>query len=266
MRFDLDKILIDEIIFYMENQDGDFLLDCKEGIVIDLLNEPIDDEDEDGNNNYNDNSEGDEERFISLPEWTSADGYRLMEKFAAGLRNPVVRNELSAALNRNKGVFRAFRNVLEQYPETEKMWYNYKDREMKNEVINWYNSLREEWGLEPIGIEPEDNSSLVLEDFVIKEKDDFFFTAENANGELTGTVKAVFDEKKSVLNIETLEVKDEYRCMGIGKMLLARLIEKADEKKINVSIDVPFEFDYFSRSLLLEGFKPCMQRFIRKFP
>ncbi|MDR2730070.1 MAG: GNAT family N-acetyltransferase, partial [Treponema sp.] len=59
----------------------------------------------------------------ALPQWGPKDGYRLMEKFTAGLNNPVARQELTAALNKNKGVFRAFRDVLEQYPEVEKIWF-----------------------------------------------------------------------------------------------------------------------------------------------
>ena len=125
MRFELDNILIDDIIFHMENQDGDFVLDSQAGCVVDLFS-----------NEYEDDPDTESERYIALPYWSSNDGYRLMEKFAGGLKNPVVRQELSNALNRNKGVFRAFRDVLEQYPETEKLWFNYKEREMKNEVIN----------------------------------------------------------------------------------------------------------------------------------
>ena len=152
MRFELDNILTDEILFHMENQDGEFLLDTHEGKIIDK----------------NDN-EVDGECFIALPEWSSSDGYRIMEKFTAGLKNPIARQELSSALNRNKGVFRSFKDTLEQYPEIEKLWFRFKEREMKNIVVNWYNALREEWGLEPIGAEPEDTSSLVLEDFVLRE-------------------------------------------------------------------------------------------------
>jgi hypothetical protein len=51
-----------------------------------------------------------------------------MEHFAAGLRNPVVRNELTLALNRGRGVFRAFKDILSRYPETEKLWFSYKER------------------------------------------------------------------------------------------------------------------------------------------
>jgi ribosomal protein S18 acetylase RimI-like enzyme len=88
-----------------------------------------------------------------------------MERFTAGLHNALIREELSAALDRGRGVFRAFKNTLTQYPEAEKLWFSYKDREMKNEVISWYNGLRESWGLELIGEEPEDLVGLVLEDF-----------------------------------------------------------------------------------------------------
>jgi len=265
MRFELDKMLIDDILFYMENQDGAFLLDTQEGHVVDMNNYG-DDFDEEPD--FEDNG-----RFIGLPDWSSADGYRLMEHFAAGLKNPVLREELSNALNRNRGVFRAFRDVLSQYPDTEKQWYNFKDNEMKNEVIEWYNSLREEWGLEPIGSEPEDNTALVLEDFVIKEQEaenreqeaekcDFCFAAETAGGELAGTVSAKING--DCLQINTLEVKPEFRGMGIGKTLLAKMVEKAETQKLEVLIDLPLEFDFFSRALHLENFEPCMRRFIRK--
>lgn len=251
MRFELDKTIIDDILFYMENQDGDFLFDIQEGYVVDTYN-----------HDYDEEPDFRDDRFISIPEWGPSDGYHLMERFTAGLKNPVLREELSGALNRNKGVFRAFRDVLQQYPESEKQWHNYKDQQMKNEVIAWYNALREEWGLEPIGIEPEDNSSVVLEDFLFIEKDGFTFKVITENGESAGIISAELDG--SNLYINKLEVEGEYRGMGIGKTLLTKLLEKADRQKLDVTIDLPCETDYFSRALHLENFKPCMQRFVRK--
>ena len=282
MRFEMDNILTDEILFHMENQDGEFLLDTHEGKIIDK----------------NDN-EVDGERFTALPEWSSSDGYRIMEKFTAGLKNPIARQELSAALNRNKGVFRSFKDTLEQYPEIEKLWFRFKEREMKNVVVNWYNALREEWGLEPLGAEPEDTSSLVLEDFVLKEGNeeerekaralhklcveeredketfaifealnpfvfpgDFCVIAETANGDFSGFICAVNDSP-SALKINALEVKGEYRGMGLAKALLSKLLEKADERKFTVTIDLPAGMEYFARALHLEEFKPCVQRFVR---
>jgi ribosomal protein S18 acetylase RimI-like enzyme len=289
MRFELDNALMDEILFYMENQDGEFLLDTSEGRIIDINNNDFDEEPD-----YNDN-----ERFIALPKWSPRDGFRLMEKFTAGLKNPVLRHELSLALSRNKGVFRFFKNVLEQYPETEKLWFSYKDREMKREVTAWYNALREEWGLEPIGGEPEDTSSLILEDFILREGNntdrekaqalrelcveeredkeisavyesmnpfvfpgDLCFAAESANGDFCGYISAVKDAPL-ILRICALEVKGEYRALGLGKALLSKLLEKADERKFTVTIDLPADTEYFSRTLRLEEFKPCVQRFVR---
>ena len=253
MRFQLDDVLVDDILFHMENQDGEFLLDTQEGKVIEQINDIVDDEDAG--------------RYISLPEWSSNDGYRLMEKFALDLKNPVVRQELSDALNRNRGVFRAYRNVLAQYPEIEKKWYAFKDCEMRNEVISWYNALREEWGLEPVGVEPDDNLPLIMEDFLIREgTQDFSFVAETTNGESAGSVNAQLKQQyeKTSLYVNCLEVTPAFRGMGLGKALLAKILEKADKAKLNVIIDLPCESDFFSRSLHLEDFKPVMRRFLRK--
>jgi len=256
MRFELDNLLIDEILFYMENQDGEFVLDTQDVCIIDICNNDYADETDFSCN----------DRFISLPLWNSNDGYRLMEKFAFELKNPMVRQELSEALNRSKGVFKAYRTILEQYPETEKLWFRYKDQKMKNEVVIWYNALREEWGLEPIGNEPEDNSSLILEDFIInKGSGNFNFNAETSSGEFAGSVCAeLCAENDGLLKIKTLMVKHEFRGMGLGKILLSRLLEQADKNRYDVSIDLPLEAEFFSKALLLEEFKPSMQRFIRK--
>jgi len=297
MRFDLDKILTDEIIFCMENQYGEFLLDTQEAKIINIDKYDIDNEPE--------NISEDEDRYISLPEWDSNDGFRLMEKFASQLKNPVIRHELSAALNTKRGVFRSFKNVLDNYPEAEKMWYNFKDRKMRNEVIAWYNGLREEWGLEPVGGElseiSEDISSIVLEDFIFrdgKEDDEsevtalhklcveelnenvkasfhkskelsdltgsIFLAAETASGGFCGYIQAVNDNsflQKDCFQITRLEVKPEYRGMGIGKTLLSKLLEKAEGK--GVVFDLPAGFEYFSRALHIENFRPVMQRFLK---
>ena len=124
MQFELTEALLDDILFSMEDQVGNFYIDCHEGVVVnwdDCRDEMEEDEEED--------------RFIGLPEWDSSSGFRLMERFAAAFRNPLIRNELCAALNRGKGVFRAFKNTLGQYPEAEKLWFSFKEREMKREVI-----------------------------------------------------------------------------------------------------------------------------------
>jgi len=283
MQFELSPALIDEILFFMEDQEGEFLLDTQEGIVISADDSEFDDDAEEG-------------RYIVLPEWDSSEGFRMMGHFAATLRNALVREELSAALDRGRGVFRAFKNTLSQYPETEKLWFAYKEREMKRVVISWYNALRESWGLELIGEEPEDIEGLALEDFSFREGSaqdvphaeklhknclgesvgadvlvgmgewvfpgDISFAALTAGGDFAGYVSA--QRVSDTLRVCALETEPEYRGLGLGKTLLARLLEKADSLKIdNVIIDLPAEQEFFSRALLREEFKPCVMRYGR---
>jgi len=304
MRFELTEALIDDILFAMEDQEGCFLLDTVEGVVsggpdgADLFDGEIDEEDGEGG-----------ERYIGLPEWDSADGFRLMERFAAGFRNPLISKELSSALGRGKGVFRAFKDVLGRYPEAEKLWFSLKEKEMKREILRWYNGLREEWGLEKIGVEPEDTDDLVLEDFCFRpfeEKDksqaealhsrcveelgenlteigsspdfetiagelysfrgavgsSFGMIVESMNGDFAGYISGAL--KDVALYIQSLEVKPEYRGLGLGEALLVKFIDSLDRGKIKkVMLDLPFWTDGFSRVLLRESFKPYAARYWR---
>jgi len=284
MQFELNQALIDEILFFMEDQDGEFLLDTHEGIVVSTDDEAFDEDADD--------------RYMGLPEWGPSNGFRLMERFTAGLHNALAREELSAALNRGRGVFRAFKDTLTRYPEIEKLWFDYKDREMKSEVLSWYNALRETWGLELIGEEPEDIAGLALEDFTFREgtaqdsapaqelhhtcmgerngeHEDIFagmgewafpgdicFAAETAGGDFAGYANAV--RSGEILRICAVEVQAEYRGLGLGKALIARVLEQADREKIpRVIIDLPAGQEHFSRALLREDFKPCVQRYCR---
>ncbi|MDR2159891.1 MAG: GNAT family N-acetyltransferase [Treponema sp.] len=288
MRFDLTEALIDDILFSMEDQNGEFLLDTREGMII--LTDEI-----------SGNAE-EEDRYIGLPEWDSANGYQLMEHFTAALRNPVVRDELGSALNRGKGVFRAFKDILGRYPEIERRWFSFKEREMKRGIIRWYNGLREEWGLEKIGTEPEETEDLVLEDFRFREagpsdaqaaeslhricREEYVkyakennpaaevfladlswrfpgklaLVAETGGGDFAGYVVA--DGTGPVLHIFALEVKPEYRGLGVGETLMLRFLEKAREGLCSrVTVDLPSTAESFSRELLREAFKPYAVRY-----
>jgi ribosomal protein S18 acetylase RimI-like enzyme len=294
MQFELTEAMVNDILFSMEDQENDFYLDTLKGVV--TGGEDFEGEDPDLD------IEG---RYISLPEWDSSSGFRLMERFVASFRNPLIREELSSALNRGKGVFRAFKDVLIRRPEAEKLWFAYKEREMKREIIRWYNVLREEWGLEKIGLEPEETGDLILEDFRFREltagdiprikelhelcaaenrewmhengifaeeaggepapgaADQRALAAESGNGEFAGYVSAV--SRGSSLYVRALEVKPEYRGMGIGEALLLRLLElfkKTENDKVSqVLIDLPAGAGDFSRVLVREGFKPYMTRY-----
>ncbi|MDR3335369.1 MAG: GNAT family N-acetyltransferase [Treponema sp.] len=282
MRFELTEALIDDILFSMEDQGADFLLDTEEGIIVGGV-------------------DSDEERFIALPEWDSADGYRLMEHFTASLRNPLLREELTAALNRGKGVFRAFKDTLSHHPEAEKRWFSFKERELKKKITDWYNSLRDSWGLEHVGTEPEETDDLVLEDFIFREsvlKDqaaaaelhrycaeeyqnagyttclmvepfpsktgsfpgDLALTVETSSGDFAAYIATV--REGDILYISALEVKAEYRGLGIGEALFSRLLDTLDRHSIaTVLMDMPVEVECFARVLLRNAFKPRVTRY-----
>lgn len=116
----LTSELLDQIIFAMENQETESCLDLKEALVTER--DAIDaDEDE-------------EDRYLDLPDWTSADGFRLMEKFIDKVRNPYYRDRLSTTLQGGKGVFRRFKDVLSEQGSLLQAWYGFKQHEMEKVV------------------------------------------------------------------------------------------------------------------------------------
>jgi len=283
MQFELTDQLIDEILFFMEDQNGDFYIDAREAAVLSF--DDIDFDEEDPQDCI----------FYEIPEWQPNDGFRLMESFTAGLQNSVIKNLLSQALNRGKGVFRAFKDIISQYPEAEKLWFNYRDSKMKEAVVLWYNALREQWGLELVGTEPEETDDLVAQDFHFRQDSsadyflaaelhrqcmdstpnssnadpfifpgDFCIVAETAGAEFAAYICAVKSETGS-LHVNALEVKPEYRGFGLGKSLLSQLLGKtADTDITEICIELPGEYCNFSRVLNREGFQPVITRY-KKF-
>ncbi len=148
----LTRELIDQIVFGMENQDHEFYFDLVEERVV-----------------ADPSLEGeDAERYVDLPEWRSVDGYNLMEQFVAELRNPIYRERLRSILASGRGVFRQFKSAVRERPDIERLWFAFKQREMRSIVTEWMNDLREQWGLERLSIEDdsEETLSLIESDFV----------------------------------------------------------------------------------------------------
>ena len=154
MTFILSPEIIDDIIFAMENQTEILLFDALEGICVDM--DEIDDD-------YG--TVIDDQRYYDLPDWTSAQGFHVMEQFTARVHNPLLRKALLNALGQRKGVFRRYKEVLKTAPIVEREWYRFKDQQMKAAVYEWYNDLRKLWGLEKISFEDETDSQLLQEDF-----------------------------------------------------------------------------------------------------
>lgn len=153
MFFELNDVLKNAIVNALENQEKTFFVDARLGTVVE-----------------NDGSFcSDDERFYELPEWDSASGFSMMEEFVNDLHSPFARNDLQAALRSGKGVFRGFKDVLKSYPLVERRWHFFKNRRLSMYVHEWYNSLRELWGLEKMDCQTEELSDLLGEDFIFRE-------------------------------------------------------------------------------------------------
>jgi ribosomal protein S18 acetylase RimI-like enzyme len=259
MQFELTEAQIDEILFVMEDQNSLFVFDTEGGTLINL----DDDTDADDRRIIKENKN---KRYIDLPEWDSSEGFLLMEHFAASLKNPLIQDKFREALDRGKGVFRAFKDVLGLYPEAEQLWYSFKEREMKKVILDWYNALRETWGLEKIGLEPEDTGDLILEDFKIlkfSNEQNFGFVTLSTDGDEKeiGKISAVRDGENSAV-INELSVESAWQGLGVGKSLLSHFIETYG-KGVKISIDLPVSGAGFSRALEREGFLEVSTKFIK---
>jgi GNAT superfamily N-acetyltransferase len=151
MMFELTREMVDQIIFGMENQHEEYCFDLQSGAIVDQ-------------------SEADDpDRYVPLPTWRSVDGYTLMEKYVATLQNPIYRERLREVLTAGRGVFRQFKNTIKERPELERHWYHFKEREMRKVVAEWYNQLRDSWGLEPVDEEQIiETDELVESDFSVR--------------------------------------------------------------------------------------------------
>ena len=150
----LNDELIYQIIFCMEDQSGEYIFDLQKGEVVsrDQTGEP------------------DEDRYTELPGWTPADGFRNMEKFVSSLRNPVFSQRLRESLAAGRGVFRRFKDVLKEEPAVERLWFYFKEKEMKREIYRWYEELSELHRMLRQGDEPEeDTAELILSDFILSD-------------------------------------------------------------------------------------------------
>jgi ribosomal protein S18 acetylase RimI-like enzyme len=230
-----------------------------------------------------------------------------MEKFTAALKNTVIRKRLTSALDRGKGVFRAFKDALGSYPEVEQLWFSFKEREMRRVILDWYNACREEWGLARLGDEPEETEDLLLEDFRFRPpenrdgaaiaqlrqfcleemiaaaqeeglgdrpsfiagwaerpgKAEPLLVAESGAGEFAGYAAA--DNRGDTLHVTNIEVKAEYRGLGLGEMILTRLLETTAVKMAgHVVVELPQTAGNFSRVLLRSSFVPFSTSYVLK--
>jgi ribosomal protein S18 acetylase RimI-like enzyme len=247
MDFELTPEVTDQIIFAMEDQDSRAVVDLRTGVP--SATGRI--------------TPGEEEHYLPVPDWKPVDGYHLMERFVSELRNPVFRQELRLALASGRGVFRSFKNTLKQSPEVERLWYSFKEREMRQVVLEWYNRVREARGLEALGPEPEETEELVESDFILRPpgaaewqqlvklmeqtedeveqendapravpgspEEGLMLAALTPGGEPVGCVWATIDEADT-WEIAQFAVAPAFRGLGLGASLLKGLLERLLER------------------------------------
>ena len=147
--FELNEKTVEQIVFAMEDQENSSVIDVESGEIL-----------------SSDGHSG--EAYARPPTWSSREGFKLMEEFLAAVRQPSARRELSAALARGRGVFKAFKAALSEYEELERAFRDYKVKAMRRTISAWYDELRESRGLERLGPEPEDTAELLASDLDIR--------------------------------------------------------------------------------------------------
>jgi len=198
--------------------------------------------------------------FIPMPSWGPTDGYRLMNGFTATLPDTTLRENLVEILQSGSGVFRHFKDALKERPEIEKLWRQYKKREMRKAALSWLSRWNEAIDLETLAPEPEELDDLVLADFaffdaqppdiavllrqepgmvdfsrsVLSYPDDsrtdgsLITAAENPTGDLVGYSCVHFHTGFTSGSCRLhAYVIPEFRGLGIGRKLISMAIAKA---------------------------------------
>lgn len=148
--FELTETILERIIFAMEDQTKSRLIDLRTG---ELVTRP----------------EGElPANLAPPPSWTPADGFRLMENFCGRLKNLELKRALLKALSHGKGVFKAFRQVLSEYPQEDLQFREYKNAVLRRFIESWMDDMREALGLSRLGPEPEEYEELLDEEFSVE--------------------------------------------------------------------------------------------------
>lgn len=208
--FELSESIVAEILFAMENQNEESALvaNSQNFSVV-----PFSEIDSDVNPDINPDD------VYSLPKWFSSDGFNLLAEFTDKVHDLKVQSELKNVLANGRGVFKNFKNVLKNHAEIEAKFYLFKKKKMMKRISEWYDSLREGWGLGKSKSDAlEDDSDIFFDDFIFKKYD--FSTDENC----------VFLEGEKI----TDELKEEFPN-EIGILLADLWNEKQNQNKISDS-------------------------------
>lgn len=83
-------------------------------------------------------------RYILLPERMPSDDFSIIELFFYDLQKKEIDSELIERFHyilKHRKPFRNFKALLEQYHIIKEKWFQFKDREIKNQLMNWLFSM-----------------------------------------------------------------------------------------------------------------------------
>ncbi|MDA3851813.1 MAG: UPF0158 family protein, partial [Spirochaetaceae bacterium] len=193
---------------------GHYVLDLQDGLVFseDFSPEEI--------------TKKDDEFLVSLPQWTSAQGFQLMEKFALCCRDSLLRQELKSILHSGRGVFRKFKDLINHRPHWQRRWLRFKSREMEQMILHWLQEYKDYLELSHLTEEPENLDDLIKSDFTLQWDDsskleeirrldydiwsDFYPQVpesyiELLNRRYRGNCPLIIDEKNHVISLQDLD-------------------------------------------------------------
>jgi hypothetical protein len=86
-------------------------------------------------------------RYIGVPQADSHEAYRDMQVFISTVQDERLEDRLWRAIS-GRGAFRYFKDVLTDYPRERERWFEFKDAQVRQRVLDWLESE----GIEPIDV------------------------------------------------------------------------------------------------------------------
>lgn len=155
--FQLTDAILERIVFAMEDQTSEWLIDLRTGDIVDRSE--VSDED----------LEAVPERYADLPFWSSRQGFAILEAFAATVTSPPeLKLALNAALRRGKGVFKAFRQTLSSNDMLYRRFQEFKLNAMRHIIEKWMHAIQEEEILAAVKEEPEDLADIIASELELQ--------------------------------------------------------------------------------------------------
>lgn len=136
--FDLQELCL---IFEESTCEHRSYLDLETGEIIRIFNDIMySDEKEELDDKV---EEGFGERYITIPNAESYEGYQDMKDFIETVKEVKLKEKLCNAIAKKKA-FRRFKDVLNSYPKERERWFKFKDEKVMERVNKWL----EEEGIE----------------------------------------------------------------------------------------------------------------------